>query len=89
MGKCSNCNFEESKSKDCFHMVLRKQAFSDLSRMKWRMGMWTQVRGSETLLFPIEMLLQYLDCLCVHCHFIFFNYVQMTMCGKLYLLGSS
>lgn len=56
-------NFEESKSKDCFHMVLRKHAFSDLIRMKWRISIWTQVRGSETLFFSIEMLLQYFDCL--------------------------
>lgn len=62
MGRCSNYNFEESKSRDCFHMVLRKHAFSDLVRMKWRIGIWTKVRGSETLLFSIEMLLQYFDC---------------------------
>lgn len=81
MGRCSNSKFEESKSKDCLQVVPRKHAFSDLIRMKWRIGIWTQVRGSETLLFPVEMLLQYFDCLSVHCHFIFFNYVQMTMCG--------
>lgn len=81
MGRCSDYNFEESKSKDCFHMVPRKYAFSDLIRMKWRIGILTQVRGSETLLFSIEMLLQHFDCLSVHCRFIFFNYVQMRMRG--------
>lgn len=60
-GRCSNYNFEESESKNCFHMVLRKYAFSDLIRMKWRLSIWTQVRGSETLLFSIVMLLQYFD----------------------------
>lgn len=87
MSSCSHYNSEESKGKDCFHMVPRKHAFSSLIRMKWRISIWTQVRVSETLLFSTEILLQYFDCLSVHCHFTVFSNILMRMCGGLYLLG--
>lgn len=60
-------------------MLMMRLVFSDLIRMKWRISIQTQVRGSESLLLSIENVAKnYFDC---------FVSTVISYSSKVYKLG--